>query len=91
MRCPDYDIVRALCRRVGPLAVTSANRHGAPPATTVEEFLAMLGEDVGVVFDGGSRKEPPSTVVSILEDTPRCIREGAIRFGDVAAALAGLS
>jgi L-threonylcarbamoyladenylate synthase len=34
VRCPDHSFVRALARRVGPLPVTSANRHGAPTPVT---------------------------------------------------------
>jgi tRNA threonylcarbamoyl adenosine modification protein (Sua5/YciO/YrdC/YwlC family) len=30
VRCPDHDLVRAWCREVGPLATSSANRHGEP-------------------------------------------------------------
>jgi tRNA threonylcarbamoyl adenosine modification protein (Sua5/YciO/YrdC/YwlC family) len=90
VRCPDDGVVRALCRRVGPLAVTSANRHGAPPATSAEEFAAILGDEVDVVYDGGVRDLAPSTVVSIVEDVPRCLREGTVGFAEVAALLAGL-
>ncbi|MGP8162888.1 MAG: L-threonylcarbamoyladenylate synthase [Acidimicrobiales bacterium] len=89
VRCPNDDLVRALCRRVGPLAVTSANRHGGAPATTADEFRAIFVADVGVVLDGGVRDGRPSTVVSIAAGTPRCVREGAIPFAAVAAALAG--
>ena len=89
VRCPDDDVVRALCRRVGPLAVTSANQHAGPPATTAEEFSSIFRDQVDVVLDGGLRDEPPSTVVSIIEGEPRCMREGRIRFADVTTALAG--
>ena len=37
IRWPDHGAVRSLCRELGPLAVTSANRHGAPPAATARE------------------------------------------------------
>ena len=89
VRCPDDDVIRALCRRVGPLAVTSANQHAGPPATTAEAFSSIFGDRVAVVLDGGLRDEPPSTVVSIIEGEPRCVREGRIRFADVTTALAG--
>ena len=89
VRCPDDDVIRALCRRVGPLAVTSANPHAGPPATTAEELSSIFGDQVIVVLDGGLRDEPPSTVVSIAEGEPRCVREGRIPFTDVTAALTG--
>ncbi len=89
VRCPDDDVARALCRRIGPLAVTSANRHGGRPARTVQEFRLIFGQDVGTVLDGGLRDNPPSTVVSIVAGAPRCVRHGAIPFAEVEAALAG--
>lgn len=89
VRCPNDDVIRALCRRVGPLAVTSANHHGQPPATSAAEFRSLVGAGVGTVLDGGVRDNPPSTVVSIAEGAPRCVREGAIPFAEVQAALAG--
>src|SRR4029077_1726034 len=34
VRCPDHAVARRLCAMVGPLATTSANRHGGDtPAT----------------------------------------------------------
>ncbi|HXZ82842.1 MAG TPA: L-threonylcarbamoyladenylate synthase [Acidimicrobiales bacterium] len=89
VRSPDDDVIRALCRRVGPLAVTSANRHGDPPARTAVELRSTFDADVGTVLDGGVRDGQPSTVVSIVEATPRCVREGAIPFAEVIAALDG--
>jgi tRNA threonylcarbamoyl adenosine modification protein (Sua5/YciO/YrdC/YwlC family) len=89
VRCPDDDVIRALCRRVGPLAVTSANRHGGRPARTAAEFRAIFSADVGAVLDGGLRDNQASTVVSVVEGAPRCVREGAIPFAAVVAALAG--
>src|SRR5215831_9350473 len=34
VRCPGHEFVRDLAQRVGPLAVTSANRHGHPTDVT---------------------------------------------------------
>jgi tRNA threonylcarbamoyl adenosine modification protein (Sua5/YciO/YrdC/YwlC family) len=76
LRCPDDDDVRALARALGPLAVTSANLHGAPPATSA----AQVAADFPGVFvaDGGVRAEPPSTVLSLLSTPPSVLREGAL-------------
>ena len=38
VRRPDHPVVVALCELLGPLAVTSANLHGAPPATTADRW-----------------------------------------------------
>ncbi len=46
IRWPDHPVVAALCRAVGPLAVTSANRHGAPPLTSAAGVAAAFGRPV---------------------------------------------
>ncbi|MDI9629478.1 MAG: L-threonylcarbamoyladenylate synthase, partial [Acidobacteriota bacterium] len=48
VRVPDHADARAVLRRVGPLAVSSANTSGQPPATTVDEAIAQLGASVSV-------------------------------------------
>jgi L-threonylcarbamoyladenylate synthase len=85
VRVPDDAICRALLARTGPLAVTSANRHGAPPATTAAAALA-LGAGVAAVLDGGSRRGEVSTVVDLTAPSPVLVREGALAARDVLAA-----
>jgi len=66
VRLPDHAIPRALARRVGPLAVSSANRSGEPDARTTAELLAAVGPSLGVVIDDGPvRGGVPSTVVAV--------------------------
>lgn len=43
LRMPLHPVVLELLREVGPLAVSSANVSGRPPATTVDEARAQLG------------------------------------------------
>ncbi len=87
IRWPDHPVVRALCGQVGPLAVTSANLHGAPPATTVDEVMAAFAGAGGLaaVLDGGVCDAVPSTVVECRGSTARCLREGAIPMEVLAA------
>ena len=59
LRVPDHELVRATAARVGPLATTSANRHGEPTPATAEEAAAALGPGVDLVVDGGPLDEPP--------------------------------
>lgn len=77
LRCPDHDLVRALCQMVGPLATTSANLHGQPPAHTAAEVAAQLGDDL-VVIDGGECRGAPSTVVDATAPELRLLRQGAV-------------
>jgi tRNA threonylcarbamoyl adenosine modification protein (Sua5/YciO/YrdC/YwlC family) len=68
VRLPDHDRLRALLRRSGPLACSSANRHDRPPATSVEQARAALGSQVACYWDGGRTPGPvPSSIVSFLD------------------------
>jgi L-threonylcarbamoyladenylate synthase len=78
VRCPDDGFVRALARGVGPIATTSANRHGEPTPSTAVAAAASLTEDVAVVVDGGPRDGVPSTVVDCTGPELRVLRAGAI-------------
>ena len=80
IRWPDHPVVEFLCRRAGPLAVTSANLHGARPATTPAEVLEQLAEADGLaaVLDGGVCDGAPSTVLECRGWSVRCLRRGAV-------------
>jgi len=77
VRCPDDAMVRELCRQVGPLATTSANRHGEPTPATAAEAAVAVGHS-GLVVDGGRLAGAPSTVVDCTVSPPRVLREGAL-------------
>ncbi|HEX2040645.1 MAG TPA: Sua5/YciO/YrdC/YwlC family protein, partial [Acidimicrobiales bacterium] len=61
---------RELARRVGPLASTSANLHGRPPATTAAEVTLGV-----LVVDGGVCNGKPSTVLDCTGPEPRVLRQ----------------
>ncbi len=88
VRLPDHAIPRALARRVGPLAVSSANRSGEPDARTTAELLAAVGPSLGVVIDDGPvRGGVPSTVVAVAADGGLTIlRAGALDLAALQAA-----
>jgi len=89
VRLPDHEELRGLLRRTGPLAVTSANRHGVPPCTTAEAVrLAFADEPVDLVVDGGTCDGAPSTVVDVTVDPPRLVREGALPWTRILGACA---
>ncbi len=88
LRLPDHAAARALCDEVGALATTSANVHGQPPCTDADAVLRAFPSGV-VVVDGGRCAGAPSTVVSLLGDAPRCLREGAVAWTEVVVALGG--
>jgi L-threonylcarbamoyladenylate synthase len=87
VRWPDHPVVQGLCRELGPLAVTSANRHGSPPATragAVAEIFADESE-LTLILDGGLCDGTPSTVVECQGSALRCLRQGAIPWSDLEA------
>ena len=88
LRLPDHAVARTLCDEVGALATTSANVHGQPPCTDADAVLRALPSGV-VVVDGGHCAGAPSTVVSLLADGPRCLRQGAVAWTDVVVAVGG--
>ena len=78
LRVPDHDVPRGLARAVGPLATSSANRHGRPTPETAAEAATELGEAGIVVVDGGRCAGAPSTVVALHGGSITILREGRI-------------
>jgi L-threonylcarbamoyladenylate synthase len=88
LRHPDHRLVQGLCRRAGPLAVTSANRHDEQPCTTAEEVQGVFrATDVAMVIDGGRCAGAPSTVVDCTVTPPVCLRRGAVDWSWIEASL----
>lgn len=86
VRCPAHDLVRQLSAMVGPMATTSANRHGEVTRPTAAEAAAALSGPVDVVVDGGPCAGVPSTVVDATGPKWHVRREGAITRRALAAA-----
>jgi hypothetical protein len=79
LRVPAHDDAIELLLDNGPLAVSSANTTGMPPATTIEEAQEMLGETVDVYLDAGpTAGQVPSTMVDATGDVLRVVRIGVI-------------
>jgi L-threonylcarbamoyladenylate synthase len=79
VRMPLHELALELLKQTGPLAVSSANRSGAPPATTAADAEAQLGEAVAVYLDGGPCSgDVPSTIVDLTGAVPKLLRRGVI-------------
>ena len=79
IRIPDQSDALALLNDTGPLAVSSANLTKQPPATTVEEARAMLGDAVDVYLDAGPTPgATPSTIVDATGETLTVVRAGVV-------------
>ncbi len=81
VRVPDHPLVRALAAEIGPLATTSANRHGEPTPATAEAAAATLTRRPALVVDGGRCDGDASTVVDATGAGPVVLREGPIDLG----------
>ena len=86
-RAPDHALMLELLRRTGPLASTSANRHGQPPAVSAMEARLAFGADVETVLDGGTASGRPSTIIDCTTTPPRVLRDGPITNGELLSRL----
>lgn len=85
LRMPLHPVALDLLRAVGPMAVSSANKSGRPPATTVDQAREQLGDEVAVYLDGGAAPiGVASTVVDLTGEVPTVLREGAVPVDRVA-------
>jgi L-threonylcarbamoyladenylate synthase len=79
VRMPLHHVALDLLKKTGPLAVSSANVSGQPPATTADEAMAQLGDSVSVYLDAGPcAGDVPSTIVDLTGSVPRLLRRGVI-------------
>ncbi|MEU0519618.1 L-threonylcarbamoyladenylate synthase [Streptosporangium sp. NPDC006007] len=82
LRMPLHAVALELLKETGPLAVSSANRSGAPAATTAAEAEEQLGDSVAVYLDGGPCADNvPSTILDLTTAVPRLLRQGAVSVG----------
>ncbi len=81
IRCPDVEW-RTMINYRGldyPVALTSANRSGGADPTTAKEATKAIGYEVDDIWYGPDCEEGlPSTIVTLAEDTPKILRQGAL-------------
>jgi len=87
VRMPLHPVAIELLTAIGPMAVSSANVSGQPPATSVAEAQDQLGDAVAVYLDGGPSEALPSTIVDLTGDRPQVLREGAISLDQLRTVL----
>ncbi|MDY2778135.1 MAG: L-threonylcarbamoyladenylate synthase [Collinsella sp.] len=69
-----------------PLAVTSANTHGAPAPISFDRVESRILEGVDVAVDAGETPcRDASTIVAIRSGAPVILREGALSRADIAS------
>ncbi|BBZ32422.1 L-threonylcarbamoyladenylate synthase [Mycolicibacterium confluentis] len=88
LRMPLHPVAIEVLRAVGPMAVSSANISGHPPAVSVDQARTQLGERVEVYLDGGPAEQgSASTIVDLSGPAPRILREGPISADAIAKVL----
>ena len=79
VRMPLHPLAIELLNETGPMAVSSANKTGQPPASTAAEAKEGLGYAVSVYLEAGpSPSTAPSTIVDCTGENPQVLREGAL-------------
>jgi L-threonylcarbamoyladenylate synthase len=87
LRMPLHPVALELLREVGPMAVSSANRSGHPPATTARQAREQLADWVAVYLDGGTASTSASTIVDLTGENPVVLREGAVSTAEISEVL----
>jgi L-threonylcarbamoyladenylate synthase len=87
IRMPNHSIALELLAETGPLAVSSANRTGNPPALSAHAAESELGDSVSVYLDEGN-SDPTATraghgvgkASTIIDATALADGEGGLRI-----------
>jgi L-threonylcarbamoyladenylate synthase len=79
IRIPDNNIALELLSNFGPLTCTSANIHGKPTPTVINDIqMQFKDSNISVYIDNGKLQSKASTIIDLTFDKPIIIREGAI-------------
>ena len=80
LRSPAHPVARALLERCEiPLAAPSANPAGRLSPTRAEHVMALLGDRIPAILDGGPCAVGiESTVVDVSGDSPALLRVGSV-------------
>lgn len=77
IRVPDNLICQMLVNTLGnPILTTSARIEGDEPLAEAYEVEERLGSRIDLIIDGGTVFPSPSSVISLVNDTPEVLREG---------------
>ena len=82
VRLWPHSLARAVVAGLGaPITAPSANPSGAAPPTTGDDVLGYFAGALTLLLDAGpTAGGSPSTVLDVTGDTPRVLREGAVRL-----------
>ncbi|HVB53461.1 MAG TPA: L-threonylcarbamoyladenylate synthase [Candidatus Acidoferrales bacterium] len=80
VRVPAHPVALELLGRSGPLATSSANRHGQPPVPDAATALGELPGLAGALADPAPvrKTSAPSSILDLTRNQPVLIREGRL-------------
>jgi L-threonylcarbamoyladenylate synthase len=89
VRISSHPVARQISRAFGaPIVSTSANLSGEPPVADPIQLSETLQKEIEILVDAGTCPGgAPSSIVSLLEDPPRVLRQGAIGSDEIFSAL----
>lgn len=89
VRISSQAIATRLVNTLGrPLTATSANPSGKEPARTIPEAKTYFGDQIEVFVDGGKlTAKTGSTVVEVMGDTIKIIRQGELNTAELGRVL----
>lgn len=88
VRMPLHPVALEVLKAVGPMAVSSANVSGAPPAVDAAAAHRQFGESVDVYLDAGPAEQgAASTIVDLTGPAPRIVRPGPVSAEQIGAVL----
>ncbi len=79
IRIPHHETLRALIRKTGPLAVTSANKSGQPSAIKTSDIVDYFGEEFPILSSSELPQGTESTIIGFKENGLQIFREGLIK------------
>ena len=84
VRVPRHPLALALLELTGPLAVSSANLSGEPPAGTCDELHASFGDQVAVYLCRDDVTQGvASTVLDMTHGEARLVRPGTLDLDEI--------
>jgi L-threonylcarbamoyladenylate synthase len=91
VRVPELEgEARAIVKRVGAVAATSANLPGGPDPARLDDVPQEIRSGCAALVDGGELGGTPSTVLDLTGPEPRVLREGALPAAEALQRLAHL-
>lgn len=93
LRASASPVIQAIIRSCGcPLAVTSANMHGAPAPASFDGVERRVLAGVDVAVDAGTtRCRDASTIVAARDGKVSILREGALSAGQILSVISDMT